>query len=123
VNPATDIIVTKYKSFTIADFKKFYNIPQDEVTVDSITTACNKQGIEAHVSVADISAKTVSDISNFYRNPSWCHKQYHFIIKKACVVCIDRDVGTIKNVVVAGEGKRIIAHTPSGTLQSYIMNA
>jgi len=97
----------------------------DTILVTSYVTmsrdAFTSSSLDAHMSMAEISAKTVSDISNIYRNPSWCYKPYHVIIKEEenKVVIIKRNVEIIKNP--PRDCKYMIAHNHMGQLQSYIV--
>jgi hypothetical protein len=120
--PKDAIILSEYIEYTRTDFIGKYNINtqfdfKDTSTLHKIMLTYS---IDAHISLATISANTVSDLSNFFKNPSWCYKPYQIIIKDNKVAIIKRYVEKIKDVENMNVS-HVFAHTPSGTIQSYIV--
>jgi hypothetical protein len=78
-----------------------------------------KQGLNCHVSIADVSAESVSDISNFFRNPRWCNKPYHVIIHADTTVMIERFVDVIKTISTTSltADTVFVSHKHNGDLQ------
>jgi len=122
-SPSQDaILVTEYKRFTQSEFIGLYNLQNLSLQEpQKISEHLRSQNIDAHVSIALISAKTVADISNVFRNPTWCYKPYHVIMQNESVVMIKRDIAKIKHIRHS-EHQHILAHTPDGMLQSYIVD-
>jgi len=121
----TGHLVTAYTRYTHSGFQSAFGLSKSPSVMNTGELAHALQSMhamEAHVSMAAISIQTVTDLTNFFRNPTWCHKPYHVILKEAedCVVVIIRNISLIKTIPEMSPGTVLLAHDSEGALQRYV---
>lgn len=117
------LLVTAYTKYTHTSFKSAFSLSRSpsEMNAGELAHALQSMhAMEAHVSMAAISIQTVSDLTNFFKNPSWCHKPYHVIVKDDYIVVIVRNTNLIKTIPGLSPGTVILAHDSDGALQRYV---
>ena len=115
------ISVTDYTTYNWIDFKTEHKLNDisdlDPRNASQMASVLAAKGIEAHISIAEMSAKTVSDLANFWRNPSWCHKPWQIIVNPDdTITCIFRRVEILQNVEKYKD-RVITSHNYMGELQ------
>ena len=119
------VMATAYTRYTHAGFKSAFGLQRSprDMSAGEVAQALLEHAMEAHVSMAAVSIQTVSDLTNFFRNPTWCHKPYHVIVKDKAedtVVVIIRNTSLIQTIPGMSPGTVILAHDCEGALQRYV---
>ena len=112
------VLATEYTTLKHTSFEERYSLANVNIRdAAQLAIALHDKGVDAHISIAETSAKTVSDLANFWRNPSWCHKPWQVIVHPDdSITMIKRNVDLLHNIQDY-MGRVVAGHTYLGDLQ------
>lgn len=115
-SPPDIIMGTTYERLSFIEFQTRFNLSEIPELSKDLHRMLANNGFDCNISYQQTSAKDVSNLVNYYGNPSWAGNTYHVIKMADHMIVITRKKRILDNLKI---GDEVVCHNHEGKLIHY----